>query len=90
MAALSQAERDRITRWFMRAASRADEPLSVTKIQLAAAVAAADDWADANAAAFNSALPTAFRNSATANQKALLLAYVILRRYGSTPSQEGD
>lgn len=90
MAVLVQSERDRIARWFMRAASQAVEPLSVTKAQLASAVDAADQWADNNAAAYNSALPAAFRSGATANQKALLLAYVILRRYGGTPPDGGD
>lgn len=90
MAVLSQSDREKIARWFMRAASRAVEPLNVTKAQLAAAVTAADQWADDNAAAYNTALPAAFRNGATASQKALLLAYVILRRYGGSAPEEGD
>lgn len=90
MAVLSQAERDRVRRWFMRAASQAAEPLNVSKAQLTAAVDAADQWADDNAAAYNSALPAAFRNNATASQKALLLAYVILRRYGGSVPDGGD
>jgi len=45
-----------------------------------AAVDAADDWADANAAAFNTALPTPFRTTASLGQKTALLAYVILKR----------
>jgi hypothetical protein len=88
MAVLPQAERDRIARWFQR-----DQDLgscSFTKPQLIAAVASADDWAEANAAAYNSALPTAFRNAATAGQKALLLAYVISRRYGRSPQDGSD
>lgn len=88
MAALSQAERDRIARWFQRDPDLGSA--SFTKPQLIAAVAAADDWAEANAAAFNTALPAAFRNSATAGQKALLLAYVICRRYGKSPQDGSD
>ena len=52
-----------------------------TKADLQAAVNAADDWADANAAGFNAALPTAFSTNATAGQKALLLAVVALARF---------
>jgi hypothetical protein len=88
MAALSQAERDRISRWFQRDPNLGQA--SFTKPELAAAVNAADDWADQNAAAYNSALPTVFRNSATAGQKAMLLAYVIARRWGLTPRDGGD
>jgi len=53
----------------------------MTKTDLQAAVNAADDWADANAASFNSALPAAFRTNANNGQKALLLALVVLARY---------
>lgn len=88
MAALSQAERDRVWRWIQRDLNLGS--CSFTKSQLAAAVSAADDWADANAAAFNAALPAAFRNSATNAQKALLLAYVIVRRHGNNPVDGGD
>lgn len=54
-----------------------------TKTDLAAAVSAVDDWATANAAAFNAALPQPFRGSATAQQKALLLAFVTMKRTGA-------
>jgi hypothetical protein len=52
-----------------------------TKTQLRAAVDAADTWANDNASSFNTALPTAFRNSATSAQKALLLMIVVARRH---------
>lgn len=55
---------------------------SFTKDELAAAASAADAWADANAASYNAALPQPFRGTATAGQKALLLAAVALRRAG--------
>ncbi|MGH2620634.1 MAG: hypothetical protein ACRDHG_08710 [Anaerolineales bacterium] len=54
---------------------------AITKPQLRAAIDAADDWADSNAASFNNALPTAAKNNLTAKQKAFLLALVILRRH---------
>jgi hypothetical protein len=88
MAVLSQAERDRIARWYQR-----DQNLgqtAFTKTELAAAIAAADSWADTNAAAYNSALPVAFRNAATAGQKSMLLAYVLARRWGFNLIDGGD
>lgn len=55
---------------------------SFTKPDLAAAVASVDVWADANAASFNAAISQPFRGTATAQQKAILLAYVALSRTG--------
>jgi hypothetical protein len=53
-----------------------------TKPDLTAAVVAADAWATANAASYNAALSDPFKSNATAQQKALLLAYVCLKRAG--------
>lgn len=55
---------------------------ALTKPDIKAAVDAVDDWADANATSYNSALPQPFRGTATAAQKAALLAYVCMRRAG--------
>jgi hypothetical protein len=87
MATLSQAERDRIFRWIQRDPNLGSALF--TKPQLAAAIGAADDWVDANSAAFNAALPGGFRNAATPEQKAMLLTYVITRRFGRAP-RDGD
>lgn len=54
---------------------------SFTKTMLRDALNAADDWADLNASAYNLALPVTFRTNATAKQKALLLALVVLKRH---------
>lgn len=54
------------------------------KADIQAAINAADDWANTNAASFNTALPVAFRTNATATQKALLLACVVLARFDPT------
>ncbi len=59
------------------------------KADVRAALNAIDDWADANAASFNSALPQPFRGTASTAQKNLLLAYVCMRRAGVLRS-EGD
>lgn len=55
--------------------------VGLTKTQLRAAVDAVDQWCSDNAAAFNTALPVAARNSLTTSQKARLLALVALKRY---------
>lgn len=49
-----------------------------------AAFNAADDWMEANASSYNSALPAAFRTVATPAQKALLLASLAMRRAGKS------
>lgn len=82
MAALSTTIRAQLWRGLMRSWSRRGETVAgVTKDDLQAAVNAADDWANSNAASFNTALPSAFKNNATAGQKALLLAVVVLARF---------
>lgn len=59
-----------------------------TKADLRAAVDATDQWQDDNAAAFNLALPVAFRTNATQVQKTLLFCYVALRRAGLLQAEE--
>lgn len=82
MAALSANIRARIAAGIQRQWSELRESVAFTKAELSAAVAAADDWREANAASYNAALPAAFRNKATAAQKTLLLCYVIMRAAG--------
>jgi len=53
----------------------------LTKPQLDAAIAAIDDWIEANAGAFNAALPQPARSSLTAAQKTELFFFVARRRY---------
>lgn len=71
---------DRLSLWgqWMR---ENNEGISITKTALRAAVNAADDWAEANAAEYNAALPLPARTSLTAKQKARLLMFVIRRRF---------
>jgi hypothetical protein len=83
MAVLSDADRADLWARFMR---RHDIALNVTKAQLRTLVDTADSWADTNAAAFNAALLAAVPQATNANvpaaAKALILAYVCLRRAG--------
>jgi hypothetical protein len=61
----------------------ASGPLAVIlKGDVLAAVNATDQWIEDNAAAFNTALPVAFRTNATAPQKTILFCLVAMRRAG--------
>lgn len=54
---------------------------TLTKPDYQAAITAADTWCTNNAATFVATLPEPFRSTSSAAQKALLLAYVALRRW---------
>ena len=54
---------------------------AVTKADIRAAVNALDDFLNTNAATINSAIPLPARTALTVPQKALLLQYVIQKRY---------
>lgn len=79
MAVLSDAKRAEACAELQRTP---DCPGTITKAQLRAAIDALDDYMDANAAAMNNALPVAARTGLTTKQKARLLAFVVLTRYG--------
>lgn len=82
MAVLSDPDRALVNSRLMNDLSLVREACSLTKTQLRAAVDAADDWANTNAAAFNAALPAAAQAGLTASQKARLLMAVVIRRFG--------
>jgi len=81
MAVLPDADRVRVWKAMMEDLSRRRDAADFTKDELRAAVDALDDWVDANAAAVNAALPLEFRTNASQAQKALLLQFVVQRRY---------
>ncbi|HXU82500.1 MAG TPA: hypothetical protein VN914_13955 [Polyangia bacterium] len=85
MAVLSDPDRVALWAKLMQDASASRTPLPLLKAELRAAVDAADAWADANAAAYNTALPLPARTALTSKQKALLLMYVIERRWEVSP-----
>ena len=83
MAALTTADRQRIWRGLMRYWSARHEPIgAITKADLQAAVDATDAYIDANAGAFNTALPQPARAQLSAAEKNLLFCTVALLRYG--------
>ena len=81
MAILSDAVRAAIWCEFMSEASRERTPTTVGKADLRAAINALDAFMEANATAINNAIPAAARSALTIKQKAMLLMYVITRRY---------
>lgn len=83
MAVLSEADRREAAReWIKKAFRDLNVTANMTTTEIKAAVDATDDWCEENAAAFNSTLPAAFRTTATMPQKALMLAYVAMKRGG--------
>lgn len=80
MAAL--ADQDRFDLWADYMRDRAVGALgALSKVDLRAAVNAVDDFFSANAATINAAIPQPARGALTTSQKALLLQYVISKRY---------
>lgn len=79
MAVLADADRVAVWAQWMRLNA---EDCSITKADVRAAVDALDSFLDSNAAAINSAIPQPARGALTAGQKARLLAYVALKRWG--------
>lgn len=82
MAVLTGPERVKVGGFFQQPQQNVGFIAGVTKADIQAAVAAADDWADTNASAYNTALPVAFRNNASLQQKTMLLVWVVARRAG--------
>lgn len=81
MAVLPDADRKAVWAAAMRKVSDDRDAVSITKAELRAAVDAIDGWVDANAAAFNAAIPQPARGALTAHQKAELLMFVVNRRW---------
>lgn len=79
MAVLGETSRRELWAEFMR---RNDEPTSITKQELRAAVDALDAFFDSNAATINAAIPQPARGSLSASQKAFILSLLLERRYG--------
>lgn len=82
MAVLSNADRAAIDKYTQRNLLKETGAGfgSLSAADLRAAINAADDWADTNAAAFNTAIPQPARGALTTKQKTKLLMYVIARR----------
>lgn len=80
--AMTEQQRQALHAELMAALSRDQETVTVSKADLRAVIDALDDFLEANASAVNNAIPQPARTALTVPQKARLLAYVTLRRYG--------
>jgi hypothetical protein len=80
MAVMGTTDRQAVTDQFQRENTVVISG-ALTKAQLRAAIDAADAWVDSNAASYNTALPLPARTVLTAGQKALILVYVVTRRW---------
>lgn len=85
MAVLLDTDRANLAKKLMEDLSIKHDLVNLLKSQLRSAIDAADVWADSNSSSYNTALPLVARNNLTAKQKALILEYVIARRYEVTP-----
>ena len=81
MAVLSESDRFHVWATYMYDKAISDSSLAMTKQELRAAVDAVDAFLESNAVAINNAIPQPARGVLTIKQKALLLMYVIGRRY---------
>jgi hypothetical protein len=82
MAALSEADRQKVWRGFMRYLSDTADPITdLVKQDIKDAVDSTDAWIDANSSTFNTSLPANFQANASPAQKALLFSAVALMRY---------
>ena len=84
MAVLTEEERQKVWRGFMRYLSRQDindTVLNCVKQDIKDAVDDTDDYIDANDVNYNNSLPATFKANAKSGQKALLFCAVALIRY---------
>lgn len=81
MAVLVDADRAAIWAEFMTDRSRVGDSMPLLKADLRAAVDALDSFLDTNASTINAAIPQPARGALTTAQKALLLQYVVAKRY---------
>lgn len=80
MAVLSNQDRFDTMADVMRDA-RMGATAALTKANLRSALDALDDFMNTNAATINNAIPLPARTALTAAQKAMLLMYVVSKRY---------
>ena len=81
MAVLDEASRVEVWAELMRKYSSDGDSIGINKADLRATVDALDTFMDTNAVAINNALPQPARGALTVQQKALILSYVVLKRY---------
>lgn len=81
MATLLDTAREEVWAELMQRYSADGESIGITKNDLRAAVNALDGFLSANEGAINNAIPQPARNALTTPQKAIMLMFVVQRRY---------
>ncbi len=81
MATLSDIARTQVWLQIMNDLSNRRDESAFLNTELRTALNAADQWVSDNKASYNSALPLPFRTDATTSQKALLLQFVVQKRF---------
>lgn len=76
---LDATQRQAVRDVFMRLKGGPD---GVNKTELAAVVAAVDDWVEANQTSYNNAIPQPQRGNMSSTHKTLVLCYVVMKRQG--------
>lgn len=84
--ALTSVNRTRVLNHWMR--TNSTQLPAVTKLDLAAALAAMDDWLDASVASLNAAIPQPARAELSVAMKLEILAFILMRRANRLPAQE--
>lgn len=82
MAVLVDADRATLHQRIMHRVSTLGQSTGAVKAEWRQLINAADDWAEANGASYNTAIPAGIRGKFTTAQKALALALVCFRRAG--------
>lgn len=82
MAVLTTQQRKEVTDEIVRSKDPLWGTCAGIKADVAAVVAAADDFQDANAAAFNTSIPAGPRAAMTSTQKSIIFSAVAKKRYG--------
>jgi hypothetical protein len=84
--ALTTVARLRVLNHWMR--TNQTQLPAVTKPDLAAALAAMDDWLDASVASLNAAIPQPARAELGVAMKLEILAFILMRRANRLPAEE--
>lgn len=80
--ALTTQRKQQLRAEFGRVLSEGRTPFNLSRPDLDAAISAIDNWIEANAAAFNTAIPQPARGVLTSGQKMQLFYLVAQARYG--------
>ncbi len=83
MAVLTTEQKRKVAQRFVRRAYKElQTTANLNTDDIDAAIQTTEDWVVDNQSSFNTSLPATFKNTATVEQKSLLLVYVIMQEVG--------